>query len=935
MKNRKNNLLRSAAIVASLTLALLTNTSQAADYVKGYTQGSSSQLLKAGGGNGTVLFVDEAATGNQDQTANGGNPLWGWEIDGSASWSSGDNVKFTGIAMPFWTNNNATSSNTQNALHKVKIYSCGPDNTYNGTNTAGTNDDTLLATVEVNFTLEGQGVSVYRVNFDTPVDWASVDSEKIFFHIEAVNLPADPAGTRALRYKSGTAGAAAKLKSRTTGNNLTAGGVATTRLSIAGTVNEKVWEGDGNATADWDTSSMNWDDNTSTYADGDTAIFDNTYDGISNTVNLTAALAPESVSVSSTSYTFNGIGGLTGSMSLSRSGGGTLTLANSGSNDYTGDTVLTNGTIELGADGVLSGSSVLRIGGGGTSKLKLDGFDAEIGGLQSVGSNTRVIENNTLGSILTINVADTESYNYTSNFTGTAGATSVAKTGLGTQIFTRVQGYTVDVLDVSADAGTLIWNVKGNIGTVTVASGATLQIGNASTGGGVGSGVTNGAGSAGDGNIANEGEVAFARTDAVTYSGVISGSGDVSFNNNIALTLDTAQTYSGDTFVEIGTLTATAADQLSPDSVLRIGGTSGGTSAVEMSGFDQTIAGLIMDGGNGRVIRNNGGSTATLTIDIETGESYIYGANLAGSATIDIVKEGLGTQNMTRNNYSTNPGSITVNAGTLDWFVNDTYGALAVNDTATLGLDRTGTAASFSAASGSTTNYNVAITDWTGVAGTDWPSITTTGDFTADVGSTFNVIVTDGVTNFTEANKTFVIGTVGGTASLLGTIAVDDSGFTAGTGTWGLAVNGSDLELTYTAGATDPYDAWATSQSLTAPNDGRTDDKDNDGIANELEWVLGGDPLVSDTDILPTSVKSGTDLIFTFDRADDTIGEVILTVRYGSDLVVVGWTDAVVPTTTSGIFTITDNGATDEVVATIPIGVATEQFVRLETSPAP
>lgn len=906
-------LITAAAIAASATA------SQSADYVKGYTKGTGSQLLVANGGAGAVTFVDQAETGGGDMSADGGNPTWGWEIGGS--WVNGDKVEFTGIAMPIWANNpnTDTSQNTVNATHRIRIYTCGANNSFDGAGVAG---DTLIGTVDVTFGLADAGVDEYYVNFDTPVLWASADSTSFYFYIQAISTGS---GT-AMRFKTGAPSATSKIKNRNDGANQTIGGATDTSLSVAGIVNDsiKTWEGDGNATADWDTTSSNWDDGVGTYTDGDVAIFNESFDTFSNTVNLTTALAPASVLVSNTSagdvpeYVFNGTGGLTGSMSLLREGNGTLTLANTGGNDYTGATTIRTGTIKLGGDDVLSAASVLQIGGTGTSRLLVDGFDAEIGGLQSLANNTRFIENDVLGSVLTINVADTESYNFTSNITGTAGTTSIVKTGLGTQIFSRSGGYSADVLDISADAGTLIWNVKGNSGAVTVASGATLQIGNSGTSGGVGSGVTNGAGSVGDANIANDGDVSFARTDAVSYSGVINGIGDVRLNANIALTLGAAQTYSGDTFIGQGTLTATAADQLSPDSVLRIGGFSGGTSAVETNGFDQTIAGLALNGGNTRIVRNNGGSTATLTIDVETGESHNYGGNLGGSDTINFVKDGLGTQNVTRNNFTKDPGSVTANAGTLDWFVNDSYGAVAVNGSATLGLDRTGTAASFAATGTSTTNYNVAITDWDGVAGTDWPSITVTGDLSTVVGSTFTVIVTDGVTDFSEADKMFVIGTVGGTPTPLGTLNVDDSGFTAGTGTWGLAVSGSDLVLSYTAG-TDPYAAWSGGVDFDVDTNG-------DGVANGLAFLLGAaDVDANATSLLPVFTQSGGDLVMTFSMLNAAgRGSAELAIQHSSDL---GITDpwsaaATVPEigdTVGGIvFTVTPDGGINDVVATIP-----------------
>lgn len=127
----------------------------------------------------------------------------------------------------------------------------------------------------------------------------------------------------------------------------------------------------------------------------------------------------------------------------------------------------------------------------------------------------------------------------------------------------------------------------------------------------------------------------------------------------------------------------------------------------------------------------------------------------------------------------------------------------------------------------------------------------------------------------------------------------------------------------------DPYLAWSTEKSLTAPDAGKFDDKDVDGLANILEWILNTNPLASDpASSRPTLTKTGDTLTFTCTRRDDTLGEVNLTVQHGNDLI--GWTDLTVPPATVGVFTITDNGATDTVTATISVTGETKHFVRLQ-----
>ncbi len=193
---------------------------------------------------------------------------------------------------------------------------------------------------------------------------------------------------------------------------------------------------------------------------------------------------------------------------------------------------------------------------------------------------------------------------------------------------------------------------------------------------------------------------------------------------------------------------------------MTLGGT-GGVSYLDLNGFNVGVGGIATIGSNTRSVRNTAATDATLTLNVANGDTPSYAGNIDGTGTglIHIVKSGLGTQTIVRPaGFTKDAGNVAVNQGTLDWRVKDSYGALAVNNTATLILSQTGTAASLAAASGTTTTCEVAIGDWTGTAGTAWPLITVTGDLAAPAGSTFNVKVTDtGIVNFTDANKSFVI----------------------------------------------------------------------------------------------------------------------------------------------------------------------------------
>ena len=80
----------------------------------------------------------------------------------------------------------------------------------------------------------------------------------------------------------------------------------------------------------------------------------------------------------------------------------------------------------------------------------------------------------------------------------------------------------------------------------------------------------------------------------------------------------------------------------------------------------------------------------------------------------------------------------------------------------------------------------------------------------------------------------------------------------------------------------------ADAKGVAGVNDGPAQDPDNDGIANSLEFVLGGNPLAVDQGILPRPSIDDTHFYFTFNRAKESVAEIALTFQYGTDLV--GWT---------------------------------------------
>lgn len=109
----------------------------------------------------------------------------------------------------------------------------------------------------------------------------------------------------------------------------------------------------GAANNNWDLSSVDWKlfGSATTYSNTSLVIFnDNT--AVTN-VNLTQNLSPGGITMSNNvnSYTFLGSGALVGSGGLNIFGSGTLVMANSGANQFSGDVAINGGALQFGSGG--------------------------------------------------------------------------------------------------------------------------------------------------------------------------------------------------------------------------------------------------------------------------------------------------------------------------------------------------------------------------------------------------------------------------------------------------------------------------------------------------------------------------------------------------------------------------------------------------------
>lgn len=183
-----------------------------------------------------------------------------------------------------------------------------------------------------------------------------------------------------------------------------------------------------------------------------------------------------------------GSGGLTarqrisGAFGLTKTGGGTLTLNGiiNGAvvgNTYTGDTKIDAGILVLSSSNTIQNSAfdTSSVVGDATNGLRSAATTLTLGGLKGSESFASRFTTTTGGyaglTALTLNPGTAVTHSYSGDIGNGAGALTVTKTGLGTQIL----GASTNTGDTAVSVGTLLFSTgAGTSGSnVTVASGAT------------------------------------------------------------------------------------------------------------------------------------------------------------------------------------------------------------------------------------------------------------------------------------------------------------------------------------------------------------------------------------------------------------------------------------------------------------------------------
>jgi autotransporter-associated beta strand protein len=146
----------------------------------------------------------------------------------------------------------------------------------------------------------------------------------------------------------------------------------------------------------------------------------------SSAVTLTGTLRPGAVNVNSAqSYTFSGVGTLTGGMTLTKAGSGQLNINTT--NSYTGQTIINGGTIQIGAANALGTGGSIVIANAAGAVLNLGTFSQSTTGLTGGGASGGQIIVGGSGNF-TVSVAYPNDNTYSGMLSGTG---TLTKAGFG------------------------------------------------------------------------------------------------------------------------------------------------------------------------------------------------------------------------------------------------------------------------------------------------------------------------------------------------------------------------------------------------------------------------------------------------------------------------------------------------------------------------
>jgi autotransporter-associated beta strand protein len=385
--------------------------------------------------------------------------------------------------------------------------------------------------------------------------------------------------------------------------------------------------------------------------------------------NYTLPAGSRTITVTNAATTVDLAGRISGNAtasSLTKSGNGTLILSGSG-HTYNG-TTLTAGTLQLNnaTNGGLGTGGPLTLNGGTLQALTTG---RTVANAVNLGANITISGSQDLTLNGTMSVSTNGSKTLTNNIAAGKKLT-LASVNINT-VDSAARGLTIAGSGDTLIAGTIAnGNAYANTLTITNTGTTTLSGSNTYTGATtisagtlqIGDGGTAGSLSTSS-NIANNGVLRFNRSDTITqgtdFYSVISGTGSLTQTGSGILVLSGANTYSGGTTLQSGSIVighangagAGAITQSSGSSLLRFDTT--GTIANAMSLYNVSATQNVTL--SGAITANN------VTYDIASGVTTTISGNISGNG--GTTKNGSGTVILSGNNSNT--GVTTINSGTL------------------------------------------------------------------------------------------------------------------------------------------------------------------------------------------------------------------------------------------------------------------------------
>ena len=306
-------------------------------------------------------------------------------------------------------------------------------------------------------------------------------------------------------------------------------------------------------------------------------------------------------------------GDISGDGSVMLMGPGKVTLT--GTNSYTGGTVVGGGVVRVADDAAFGAAAGKLVVAAGATVQALASFSSDRAVELRLGGG--VFDSN--GNTLTLQGPIT-------------GSGALTKTGAGTLILTGANGYT---------GGTMVEQ-------------GTLQ------------GTTSGL----QGNIVNNAAVMFDQAGNGSYTGVLSGTGSLTKTGAGTVTLTGANSYIGGTTVNGGVLQLGTGGSLAAGSVLTVNG-----GAFDLNGNNQTVGALSGSGGtialgSGTLTANSAGNATLASVISGSGSFVKQGSGtlaLTGASTYTggtTVNEG--TLQLGAGGALASGGALTVNGGAFD-----------------------------------------------------------------------------------------------------------------------------------------------------------------------------------------------------------------------------------------------------------------------------